>query len=196
MMQGKARFFSWNAVGNRKAFTLLELLVVMAVIGILAGLLFPLLNRAKESGRSTACLGQLRQIGIGLQLYVQDNRNRLPVMYDRGTNTIASGTAPAAPSANPEQVLAPYIGSQAVWRCPSDRQGIFEQTGSSYAWNSLLNGQDADRFRVLTIPFKPHQMPVFFDKEAFHRARGARQGVNFLYADGHIKNLLAIEGLP
>jgi prepilin-type processing-associated H-X9-DG protein len=42
--------------------------------------------------------------------------------------------------------------------------------------------------------FDPHAIPVFFDKESFHAARGPKKAVNYLYADGHIKNLLAIEG--
>jgi len=47
---------------------------------------------------------------------------------------------------------------------------------------------------VMTISFDPHQIPVMFDKEAFHKARGENKGVNYLYADGHIKNLLVLEG--
>lgn len=42
--------------------------------------------------------------------------------------------------------------------------------------------------------FDPHQIPLMFDKEGFHAARGAKKAQNFLYADGHIRNLLAIEG--
>jgi len=57
----------------------------------------------------------------------------------------------------------------------------------------LVNGQDADRLSVLGIVFDPHQIPVFFDKEAFHREKGERARVNYLYADGHIKNLLTTE---
>jgi len=48
--------------------------------------------------------------------------------------------------------------------------------------------------KVLNIHFDPHEIPVVFDKEDFHKARGADRAVNYLYADGHIKNLLAIEG--
>jgi prepilin-type processing-associated H-X9-DG protein len=42
--------------------------------------------------------------------------------------------------------------------------------------------------------FDPHAIPIFFDKEGFHVARGPGKAVNYLYADGHIKNLLTIEG--
>jgi len=96
---------------------------------------------------------------------------------------------------SPDQVLASQLGgSSNVWRCVSDRKQLFEQTGSSYAWNSLLNGQNADHFEIFAMPFNPHQVPVLYDKEAFHEARGPGKAVNYLYADGHIKNLLAIEG--
>jgi len=170
-----------------KAFTLIELLVVCSLIAVLAALLLPVFGRAKESGRGAACLSNLHQIGIALQLYVQDNNNRLPYMRDKSltsTNLLPS----------PDLVLSNYLGNVRVLRCPSDSQNLFESTGSSYSWNSLLNGEDADHLTAFGMQFDPHQIPLVFDKEGFHKRRGPKKAANYLYADGHIKNLLTIEG--
>jgi len=182
------------------AFTLIELLVVIAIIAVLAALILPAFSRAKESGKGAACISNLRQIGIALQVYVQENNNRLPVMRDKSwmtTNDLPS----------PDQVISNQLGNIRVLLCPSDKwpggqakpapqldETYFEQTGCSYSWNSLLNGEDAEHLNALGLRFDPHQIPLMFDKEAFHAARGAKKGVNYLYADSHIKNLLAVEG--
>ncbi len=175
------------SVQHKSAFTLIELLVVIGIIAILAALLLPALGRAKESARGAACLSNLRQIGVALQLYVDANNQRLPFMRDKSL-TITNEFP------GPDDVLRAELGNTNVLRCPSDRQQLFETTGASYSWNNLLNGQMADQLSVLGMKFDAHAMPVFFDKENFHAARGANKAVNYLYADGHIKNLLAIAG--
>jgi prepilin-type N-terminal cleavage/methylation domain-containing protein len=60
------------------AFTLIELLVVITVITLLAAMLLPAMTSAREKGRRTVCLSNLRQIGIAIQLYAQDNDGRIP----------------------------------------------------------------------------------------------------------------------
>lgn len=79
-----------------RAFTLVELLVVVALIGVLAALLLPQLGRAGERARANACRSNLRQIGLGLRLYLDDHQNRFPTLQNRsaGTNlvlTVAMG---------------------------------------------------------------------------------------------------------
>jgi prepilin-type N-terminal cleavage/methylation domain-containing protein/prepilin-type processing-associated H-X9-DG protein len=191
---------SWPHTLAISAFTLIELLVVISIITILAALLLPVLSRARESGRATVCLSNLRQLGIALQVYVGDYRNRLPSMSD-----IYPGVTNEFPG--PDTVLASQVGNLKVLYCPSDKWAAdkalpypqkaatyFDQTGSSFSWNTLLNGQDADQLSVLGLKFDPHQIPLMYDKEKFHLVRGEGKARNFLYADGHIKNLLVIAG--
>jgi prepilin-type N-terminal cleavage/methylation domain-containing protein/prepilin-type processing-associated H-X9-DG protein len=195
-----SRSSSWPQTLANSAFTLIELLVVISVISILAALLLPALSRAKESGRATVCLSNLHQIGIALQVYVGDYNNRLPSMsdiYPGVTNEFLG----------PDLVLSNQLGNLKVLYCPSDKWAAdkalpfpqkgatyFDQTGSSFAWNILLNGQDADHLSAMGLKFDPHQIPLMYDKEKFHRARGEGKARNFLYADGHIKNLLVVAG--
>jgi prepilin-type N-terminal cleavage/methylation domain-containing protein/prepilin-type processing-associated H-X9-DG protein len=91
---------------KRRAFTLIELLVVITIIGILAGLLFPIAGRIKENARRLQCLNNLKQIGLGLGMYYDDNSQRMPY-----------GTGPAGAFT----VLSNYLGSttKLLW-CPSD----------------------------------------------------------------------------
>jgi len=73
MFEGKK-----NSRRRPQAFTLIELLVVIAIIAILAAMLLPALARAKESGRSIACNNNLRQLGMAMRMYVDDNQGTFP----------------------------------------------------------------------------------------------------------------------
>ena len=80
---------------GRAAFTLLELLVVIAVIGVLTATIMPALSKAKQRSVQAGCMSNLKQIGIALQLYVNDNEDTLPgpafsgarASYDKNSST-------------------------------------------------------------------------------------------------------------
>lgn len=170
----------------KRAFTLIELLVVIAIIAILAAILLPVLSQGTERGRSTACRNNLHQMGTALEVYIDENNNHLPVMWDQTTN--------GPPTNCVNRVLMNQLSTTNVLDCPSDNQRIFETTGSSYAWNPLLNGLDASNphFDLLGTAYNLAQIPVFYDKQSFHGPAGSGHGINYLYADEHIKNFLEL----
>ncbi|MCW3098663.1 MAG: hypothetical protein JWL77_4281 [Chthonomonadaceae bacterium] len=108
-------------------FTLIELLVVIAIIGILAAILFPVFAQAREKARQTACLSNLKQIGLAFALYVQDYDEQLPDRRDLKV-ALPGGWKPwtSWPTSDPRVgwaaiVLYPYTKNYAIWTCPSIR---------------------------------------------------------------------------
>ena len=116
---------------TQRGFTLVELLVVMATIATLAALLFPIFGSVREKARQTACISNLHQIGVAIEMYTQDYDSRYP--YGASTADKLSFPYGAADEADRldempilQTILDPYIKSSALWRCPSDT-GIVHQ---------------------------------------------------------------------
>lgn len=112
----KTLFNAWRPVSTRNArlsaFTLIEILVVIAIIAILAAILFPVFGRARENARRTSCLSNLKQIGLGFMQYTQDYDENGPL-----TTMTAGAMTPLSSWTTGAQ---PYLKSVQLFRCPSD----------------------------------------------------------------------------
>ena len=116
MKAKRQRFGNLARHGRFSGFTLIELLVVIAIIAILASLRFPALGRARENARRANCTSNLRQIGLGIQMYRDDYENR-PPLYLVNPRSDTYGY----PGGNREYLENKYCGNTNVFICPSDR---------------------------------------------------------------------------
>src|SRR5690606_30190470 len=99
---------------QRRGFTLIELLVVIAIISILSAILFPVFARARENARRASCISNMKQIGLGWNMYIQD--------YDENMVTYAYPSFPGGTHVwqyGWQAALFPYIKSAQVFICPS-----------------------------------------------------------------------------
>lgn len=109
-------------LGKSRGFTLIELLVVVAIISVLAAILFPVFARARENARRASCLSNLKQIGLGIMMYVQDYDEKYPYSRKNTFGTKPPTEAGGVWTANYwywQQMIYPYTKSLQVYFCPS-----------------------------------------------------------------------------
>lgn len=172
-----------HAAHRRAGMTLIELLVVIAIIGILLGILIPAVQYAREAGRRSNCLSNLRQIGFALQMYV-DQQGAFGVFpYAANLPSIT----PHRPSLM--EVIGPFIEkSEGAFYCPSDEY-YFEHEGTSYEYaSSRLEGKTRPellRDHRGDIVYSSSDVWLAYCFKPFHGDEDTEKSRNFVYLDGH-----------
>ena len=169
--------------------------MVISILGLLIGILTPVLTRARQVAVKTACASNLRQIGTIVTVYQSDHGERFPMArYMPAPFLTGFPDDPGLPFA-----LVDHLPEDSgVYRCPGDDGHVHELTGISYTYNASLSGRTLDKtWFARRLRMQASQTPVSYDTDGntfelqdgtqvtaptFHLLR------NLLFADAHVGN--------
>jgi prepilin-type N-terminal cleavage/methylation domain-containing protein/prepilin-type processing-associated H-X9-DG protein len=183
---------------SRRAFTLIELICVIAIIAVLVTLLFPAIASTRQRADSIVCSSNLRAIGVAVQDYLQDNNFIYPCIESNPNG------APVYPAGVPTYTMVQAFGKYGITdktlQCPSDLKennpSSYSQYGNSYDWKPTLDDDNSSEPLVYgrrwgfgaqtsgstgAFVVKTSKVRQVFDDTDVHFGH-----MNALYADGHV----------
>ena len=206
---------------SRKPFTLIELLVVIAIIAILAGMLLPALNRARNTAKPSSCAANQKSIGSGFLLYCDDFQEYFPL----------NAKTWEIPSRYWFRLIAPYVGgfltglTPKIYHCPATKRAAILKSKLEYTYlhpDYVANMENGwidtssywTKLRRLRMILKPSSYVMLMDRrtgrldqEVFNWVNDSNDGcfksmgisihmgrANYAHADGHVSNMLLSEG--
>ena len=184
-----------------RAFTLIELLLAIAIIAALIGILFPALSAARARGVRTACSSNLRQVGMAMRSYLDTSNDVYP--FASFMPSIDAFPVSTGETIFIVDVLLPYAPDPKVFSCPKDQgqmerpapyvgRSYFDTGKSSYEYRShLLGGQTMESaLRRIQDFMGERRMEntiwIFRDYDNFHGEGGSEGARRYVYSDGHV----------
>lgn len=178
----------------KRAFTLVELLTTVAILLILIGILTPTITRAKQYANKAGCSSNLRQIGTGITMYLQDYNDKFPTARYMPPPFISTSPYPGLPT-----VLINYIPQDSkVYKCPGDSEYVYKVCGCSYVYNTTLSGEQLENsIFVSRFEYSPTEIPVSHDCDGYKFELEGGSSIiapmfharrNVLFADWHVGN--------
>ena len=185
----------------------MELLSVIAIIALLAGLLFPVVGRVMDNADTTKCLSYLKQIGASINLDCAEHNNTLPYIETDPTNPVYPEGTKVQPIG---EVLKPYGVTPELLKCPADMKAklnyaksaqdgksFYEEKKTSYEWRPTFDGELINAPKIYTprgtfnVPMNRVRLLVDFVNagEAPHQRTPEASSYNSLQADGTVRTL-------
>lgn len=175
-------------------FTLIELLVVIGIIAILAAMLMPALSKAREKANQADCMSQLKQIGLALKMYANDQRGWYPAVLEGDTVSAKTHNTPGLGVLLRDD----YIETAKIFVCRSSKHTVPQKDGDKQAYQVMLenttdtaSGKDANKeicsylyYGAVNSDDATAEHGIVRDKNANHKVLG-----NVLFGDSHVESV-------